>query len=67
MTPPAPRPRRSPDPLLMALTVILLLCIGVIAWDQTRTFPASGAAPGQGTSAPAPSGGGNDDPYGDLK
>ena len=59
---------RAPGPIAAALVAILLACVGVIVWDQTRTVDPA-AAPNS-TSAPAPSSapaGGSSGGFGDLK
>lgn len=70
MTAPQPSQGRSPGAILAGLIAILLVCVGVIVWDQTRPVTASDPAPRQSAPAPAPSGGTpapNGGGFGDLK
>lgn len=72
MTAPEPRPGRSPGALLAGLIALLLVCAGVIVWDQTRpattvSTPAGQKTVDQGTTAPPPVNTGSDNGFGDLK
>lgn len=73
MTVQEPRRGRSPGAILAGLIFILLLCAGVIVWDQTRPITTDGSSPGGTINAPSPdrlpppASPSENDGFGDLK